>query len=84
MARERFVFVLLCFDGSVGEQVAVGSGELLHDAVLLVICLQNPILVGSELFKLGFEKRMLLTGDSLLVEDEHIRDVIGVNLSLLE
>ena len=46
-----------------------------------MICLKNSILVRAELLQFGLEELRLLVCESLLVQDESIRDVVGVNLN---
>jgi hypothetical protein len=45
-----------------------------------MICLENSILMRAELLKLGFEQLRFLIRNGFLVEDENLRDVVGVNL----
>jgi len=52
LAGEGLVFVLLRLDTLVREQLTVSSGELLHQAALLVIGLQQAVLIRPELFEL--------------------------------
>ena len=46
-----------------------------------MVCLEDAILVRSELLKLGFEELRLLVYNRLLVENESVGDVIRVDLS---
>jgi hypothetical protein len=47
-----------------------------------VIRLKDAILVRAELLEFRFKELRFLVCDGLLVEDEDIRDVIGVNLDI--
>jgi len=48
-----------------------------------VHCLQNAILVRSELLKLGLEELVFLAGRGFLVQDEDVADVIRMNLYMI-
>jgi len=45
-----------------------------------VVGLQYAILMCPEFLQLGLEQLRFLVGDGLLIEDEHIADVVVVNL----
>ena len=45
-----------------------------------MVGLEESILVGTELLKLGFEKFLFVICDLFLVEDKNIRDIVVVNL----
>ena len=65
------------------KQVTVCARELLHDRRLLVDCLQDAVLVRSELLEFRLEELVLLTGCGFLIQDENVADVVGVNLETL-
>lgn len=46
-------------------------------------CLQDAILVRSELLEFCFEELVFLAGRGFLVQDEDVADVVGVDLDLL-
>jgi hypothetical protein len=48
-----------------------------------VICLEDAVLVGAELFELGLEDLIVLVGNGLFVQNEHIRYIIIVNLRVM-
>ena len=48
-----------------------------------MVGLEESILVGTELLKLGFEKFLFVICDLFFVEDKNIRNVIVVNLERL-
>jgi hypothetical protein len=83
LAGERFVFVLFGPDTFVLQKVTVCACELLHDRRLLVVCLQDAILVRSELLELRLEKLVFLAGCGFLVQDEDVADVVGVDLDMV-
>lgn len=80
LAGEGFVFVLLGLDCAVGQKRGVGAGEFFHDGGLFMVGLENAGLVGAELFKLGFEEGVFLAGDCFFVQNEHVGDVVSVDL----
>lgn len=83
LAGKGLVFVLFGADAFVLQKVAVCACELLHDRRLLVDCLQNAVLMRSELFEFRLEELVLLTGRGFLVQDEDVADIVGVNLDML-
>lgn len=83
LAGEGLVFVLFGADTFVLQKVTVGACELLHDRRLLVDCLQDAILVGSELLEFCLEKLVFLAGRGFLVQDEDVADVVGVDLDMI-
>ena len=46
-------------------------------------CLQDAILVGSELLEFCLEKLVFLAGRGFLVQDEDVADVVGVDLDMI-
>ena len=82
LSGEGVIFGLLRADAFILKKVAVIAGQLLHQGTLLVISLENAVLVGAEFLELGFEELLFVVGNLLLVEDEDIRNVVVVNLSL--
>jgi len=42
--------------------------------------LEDAGLVGAEFLEFGFEESRFLVGDGFFVEDEHVTDVVVVNL----
>lgn len=81
LLREDFVLRLLCSYPLVLQEVAVYLGQVFHQAALFMVCLQQSILVRSELLQLRLEQLILLVGDCLLVEDENVGDIVVVDLT---
>lgn len=48
-----------------------------------MICLEQPVLMRSELFQLCLEELVFLVCDCLLVENKNIGDIVIVNLLML-
>lgn len=46
-----------------------------------MVGLQDAVLVRSEFLELSFEELIFLICDRFLVEDEHVRDVVGMDLA---
>ena len=80
MLHERFVLRLFQPHPFVLEKVAVRLGQLLHQHRLFMISLQQSILMRSEFLKLRLEELRFLARYRLLVEDEHVGNVIAKNL----
>lgn len=83
LTGEGLIFVLFGADAFVLQKVTVCACELLHNRRLLVDCLEDAVLVRSELLKFRLEELVLLAGCGLLVQDEDVADVVGVNLEML-
>lgn len=62
------------------QKCVVSPRDLLEECVLFVIGLQYAILVRAKLLKLRFEDLVVLGGDGLFVQDEHVGNVIVVGL----
>lgn len=77
---ERVVFGLLRSYAFVFEEVGIGTCELFEESRLFVISLQDTILVRAEFLELCFEELIFLVCDCLFVENEHVGDVVGVDL----
>lgn len=48
-----------------------------------MVCLQQAVLIWTELFKFSLEDLAVLVGDRLLVQNENIRDIVVVRLKLV-
>lgn len=60
LSSEALVFGLLRFDLLILEKHTVGLGQFLHQCSLPMGCLQQAILIRSELLKLGLKELILV------------------------
>ena len=65
-----FVFGLLRFDSFVLKQASIHPCQVFHEEVLFVCCLEQTLLVRSELFQLCLKELGLMVCDRFLAKNQ--------------